>query len=109
MDMGYSDAESAPTMIQTRMSVVRLPFRFENFHIFFERRAKTLSICPPQSLRTSAMTKLGIIFARTTLDGVLPYKFRWNRPRDSLRSEAIIKKPEPLDEAPAPRAGRRVT
>lgn len=94
MDMGYSDAESAPTMIQTRMSVVRLPFRFENFHIFFERRAKTLSICPPQSLRTSAMTKLGIIFARTTLDGVLLYKFRRNRPRESLRSEAIIKKAE---------------
>lgn len=56
--------------------------------------AKTLSICPPQSLRTSAMTKLGIIFARTTLDGVLPYKFRRNRPRESLRSEAIIKKAE---------------
>ena len=54
--------------------------------------AKTLSICPPQSLRTSAVTKLEIIFARTTLDGVSPYKFRWNRPRESLRSEAIIKK-----------------
>ena len=56
--------------------------------------AKTLSICPPQSLRTSAVTKLEIIFARTTLDGVLPYKFRRNRLRDSLRSEAIIKKAE---------------
>ena len=50
------------------MSAVRLPFRFENFHIFFERRAKTLSICLPQSLRTLAVTKLEIIFARTTLE-----------------------------------------
>ena len=56
--------------------------------------AKTLSICPPQSLRTSAVTKLEIIFARTTLEGVLPYKFRRNRLPDSLRSEAIIKKAE---------------
>lgn len=40
MDMGYSDTEYAPAMIQTRMSVVRLPFRFENFHIFFERQCE---------------------------------------------------------------------
>lgn len=57
--------------------------------------AKTLSICPPQSLRTSAMTKLEIIFTRTTLfRGVSPYKFRRNRLRESLRSEAVIKKAE---------------
>ena len=55
---------------------------------------KTLPVCPPQSLRTSAVTKLEIIFARTTLEGVLPYKFRRNRLPDSLRSEAIIKKAE---------------
>ena len=88
---GVTDTQNAPCHDLNKSECCSLPFAIENCHIFFERRAKTLSICPPQSLRTSAVTKLKIIFARTTLDGVSPYKFRRNRLRDSLRSEAIIK------------------
>ena len=73
------------------MSAVRCPLLLKIATFSLKGVRKTLPVCLPQSLRTSAVTKLEIIFARTTLDGVSPYKFRRNRLRDSLRSEAIIK------------------
>lgn len=76
------------------MSAVRCPLLLKIATFSLKGVRKTLPVCPPQSLRTSAVTKLEIIFARTTLEGVLPYKFRRNRLPDSLRSEAIIKKAE---------------
>lgn len=87
---GVTDTQNAPCHDLNKNECCSLPFAIENCHILKGVR-KTLPVCLPQSLRTSAVTKLEIIFARTTLDGVSPYKFRRNRLRDSLRSEAIIK------------------
>lgn len=88
---GVTGTQNAPCHDLNKNECCSLPFAIENCHIFFERRAKNTSSMSAAVLADIGSDKVRNIFARTTLDGVSPYKFRRNRLRDSLRSEAIIK------------------
>ena len=90
---GVTDTQNAPCHDLNKSECCSLPFAIENCHIFFERRAKNTSSMSAAVLADVDSDKVRNYFhSNNTRSGVSPYKFRRNRLRDSLRSEAIIKK-----------------